>query len=97
MKTFSNRYHNVLEVKWTKEAKTTFEDNVRYLRQKWSEKEVETFIARIKQVVALIERHPEMYSPSPAKPGVRKVKINKKIDLYYKHLPEIGQIHLLTF
>jgi hypothetical protein len=37
-----------------------------------------------------------MYSPSK-KAGVRRVKINKKIDLYYRYVPKLEEIHLLTF
>jgi hypothetical protein len=79
------------------EAKKGFELNVEYLRKEWSEKEVAAFTASIKHILDLLQRYPEMFMQSPLKPGVRKARVNKKIDLYYKYLPELGQVHLLTF
>jgi hypothetical protein len=37
-------------VRWTSEAKQTFQSNIAYLRQEWSQKEIDAFISKVELV-----------------------------------------------
>lgn len=54
----------VQEILWTDSAKITFSKIIDYLRQEWSEKEVEKFINRLEEMLGFLKRYPEMCRPS---------------------------------
>jgi plasmid stabilization system protein ParE len=85
------------EVKWSDESKKTFEDNIDYLLQEWSESEVRSFVQQTMYVITRLQEHPESYNPSLKNKHVRRARLNKYITLYYRYYSSRKQIILLSF
>lgn len=49
-----------MEIVWTDEAKKTFKNNINYLKDNWSQKEVDTFISEALKVIERIKRMPNL-------------------------------------
>ena len=54
----------VQQILWTDSARITFQKIIVWLRQEWTEKEVDKFINRTEELLALLLRYPEMCRPS---------------------------------
>ena len=86
-----------VKVFWSDQAKKTFANNVQYLKDAWSEKELSKFILRSEYVILNIEQTPDIYSKSNKSKNIRKVVINKQITLYYRYYPVKKMVVLLSF
>ena len=84
-------------IKWTREANKTFDKNIAYLQNEWTEKEIKNFISQTEFILSRISENPEMYRPSIKGSNVRRVNINRHITLYYQFNSDNKQIFLLTF
>lgn len=84
-------------IKWANEARQTFDKNISYLLEEWTEREIKNFINRTNYIVERIAVHPEMYPASPKSRKIRKAAVNKHITLYYRYFPTKKEIILLTF
>jgi plasmid stabilization system protein ParE len=84
----------VKEIRWTKEARDTFENVVRYLDQNWTEKEITAFIRSSNKVIDFITEYPNMFRKT-TKPNVREALITSQNLLIYKIYSK--QIDLLVF
>ena len=82
---------------WSDQAKKTYADNIEYLQNAWTEKELKKFILRTEYVVLNIEDNPKLYSLSNKNKKVRRVIINKRITLYYRYHPTQKMVLLLSF
>lgn len=83
-----------LNIKWTKEAKDTFEKILIYLNEEWSVKEVENFISRTENILSIISQQPYLYKASAYK-EIRQAVIGKQNSLFY--LVKNDEVFLLTF
>ena len=84
-------------IKWSDEAKKTFDDNIQYLIKEWGEREVRNFIKATNLKIQNIELNPKFYKRSDKNPSIRKSGINKSITLFYKYFPVKKEVILLTF
>ena len=84
-------------IKWADEAKITFDRNISYLLEEWTDKEIRNFIKQTNNILLRITAHPEMYSPSVKNSKIRKASINKYIVLYYRFYSSKKEVILLTF
>ena len=84
-------------IKWANEATETFDKNISYLQEGWSEREITNFIRQTNHILARIARYPEMYPASPKSPRIRRAIVNKHITLYYRYFSTKREIVLLTF
>ncbi len=75
-------------IKWADEAKKTFDENISYLMEEWTEKEIKNFVKQTNNILLRIVAYPEMYSASAKNPEIRKAAINKYIVLYYVTIPQ---------
>jgi len=87
----------VQEVIWPPEAIASFSDIVSYLRETFSEKEVDKFADRVDAKLERIKFHPRLGSIKNKKSNVRKTVIHKKVILIYKYKPLRKEIYLLRF
>lgn len=83
-------------VEWTKESELTFNRVVTEIREKWTEKEVENFIARAEQVIEHLSKNPGMY-PYSKKRSIHRAVISKQTSLYYHARLTENKIILLSF
>jgi plasmid stabilization system protein ParE len=84
-------------INWSDEAKKTFDDNVAYLEENWSERELKNFILQTNHVLSRLASWPEMYSQSKKNPKIRKAAVNKYIILFYQYYPYKEEVILLAF
>ena len=84
-------------IKWTNEAKRTFDKNIDYLLAEWTEREIKNFIKQTNYIILRIAAQPAMYPASRKNTKIRKVAVNKYIVLYYRYYPTKKEVILLTF
>ena len=86
-----------IKIIWSREATTTYDQNIKYLLKEWSAKEVDRFLKQTDYILSRLQEYPESFSPSLKNRKVRKARLNKHITLYYQYLVRSGQIVLLSF
>ena len=84
-----------LPIVWTPEAERTFQLQLDYLEENWSEVTLRKFIDRVFEVIEQLEEYPEMYPAYRADERIHYGVINSYITLYYKVKEK--QIDLLLF
>ena len=53
-------YLHYMKILWTTEAKLSYKQNLRYLKEEWSYKEIENFIQIVEEKTARLMEYPEM-------------------------------------
>ena len=87
----------VEKILWTDSAKLSFNQIVEYLKENWTEKEIEKFIKRTIEVLSTLERYPEMCRPSAKRKNVRIALLNKHTQMIYHYKPKKKQLEVLLF
>jgi hypothetical protein len=82
---------------WTNKAIKTAEDVVKYLREEWTEKEVDDFLNKVDDIIATIETNPKLFRASSKRPNIHLAIIKRKTLLVYQVRPHKKQIALLLF
>ena len=77
----------IKEIYWTDTAKSSFNNIIIYLQEKWTEKTVENFIQRTAEFLSLLRRYPEMCRPSPKRKNVRIGVLNNHTQIIYHYKP----------
>lgn len=85
------------KVLWTNKAIKTAEDVVNYLREEWSQKEVDNFLNEIDAIILTIESNPKLFIASTKRHNVHLALINRRSFLVYQIRPQKKQIALLLF
>jgi plasmid stabilization system protein ParE len=87
----------VAEILWADSAKLSFNKIVEYLKENWTEREIEKFINRTNEVLSTLKRYPEMCRPSLKRKNVRIALLNKHTQMIYHYKPGKKQIEVLLF
>ncbi len=87
----------VAEILWADSAKLSFNKIVEYLRENWSEKEIEKFVKRTAEVLSALKYYPDMFRPSLKRKNVRIALLNKHTQMVYHYKPGRKQIEVLLF
>lgn len=82
------------EIRWTPEAIETFERVIEYLKDEWSEKEIENFVTATDKVIEYISDHPGMFRKTEHK-NMREALVTPHNLLIYKILS--SRIDLIAF
>lgn len=85
------------EIIWLPLAKQTIENNLTYLKDNWTQKEVNRFVAKVEYFIHFISENPIAFAVSHKRKNIRSVLIVKQIRLYYKYYPRKNSIVLLSF
>ncbi len=80
----------------TEESESTFNQNVDYLLEEWSDKVTDQFVNRVDDVIQKIKQNPFLYPLHNYQDNVRKATVNKRVILYYR-IVDGSVIELLTF
>ncbi len=88
---------DVDEILWTSDALASFNKIIEWLKQEWSEKEVEKFINRTKAFILNLQRYPEICRPSIKRKNVRIAILNKHTQLVYHYNKSKRTITILLF
>lgn len=83
-----------LPIEWSKEAKSTFQNILAYLEEKWTDKEIKNFINRADAVLKIIKERPLVYQASKSK-SIRRAVVTKHNKLFYRVTK--SKIHLIYF
>jgi len=71
-----------LNVIWSKESKLQFDKIIAYLRDEWTEKEVNKFILKLRTFEKVVSEFPELYAESKA--GIRRAVLTKHHSVIYQ-------------
>jgi len=83
-----------LAIKWSKEARITYEGVLSYLKENWSDKEVKKFVRKTESALLVISHQPYIFKSSEHK-RIRKALVSKQNSLFY--LVRESDIYLITF
>ena len=87
----------VQEILWTDSTKISFQKIITWQRQKWTEKEVDQFIHRTEEMLAVLKRYPEICRPSIKRKNVRIGILEKHSQQIYHYKPRKKQLTILLF
>lgn len=87
------------KINWTPKAWHTYKANIKYLKEKWTEREVANFILLVDRKIDHLSQHPRIGSSKNKKyPNLRYTLIHKRVALVYRrHKPLEDEIELLVF
>ena len=85
------------QVQWSNQAIKTVNSVIKYLREEWTEKEVDNFLNKLDDVVSMIEINPELFRGSIKKKHVHLAIIKRRTLLVYQVRPQKKQVILLMF
>ena len=86
------------KINWTKKAWQTYESNIKYLENDWTEKEIKTFVRLVDQKLLNLSNQPLIgNSRNKRYPNIRFTLVHKRVALIYKHKPLKNEIDLLVF
>ena len=86
------------KINWTNRAWRTYQANIKYLEEEWTEKEISQFVLLTDKKIANLSKHPRIGSPRNKKyPNIRYTIVHKRVLLIYKHKPLKNEIDLLVF
>ena len=83
-------------LRWTEEAKKSFNQNLEYLSDEWDNQIINNFLDRVDGILSRIKSNPEIYSLHRKTHNIRKCVVHKRIILYFK-IVDSNNIDLLTF
>jgi plasmid stabilization system protein ParE len=72
---------------WSEQAEKDYFDNIEYLFEDWTIKEVERFIVKTEDALAIIKNNPKIFQQTDYN-GIHRVPIVSQIMLYYKIKPK---------
>ena len=77
----------VPDIKWTDSAKITYHKIIEYLQRQWSDRDVETFVIKVNDMLATLKQYPEMCRPSLKRKNVRIGIVDKHTQIIYHYKP----------
>ena len=72
------------KILWTDNAISELKETIEYLENKWTERELSTFSAKLDHTIELISKSPEIFPISFDKKNIRKAVVEKHNNLYYR-------------
>ncbi|MCU7541889.1 type II toxin-antitoxin system RelE/ParE family toxin [Riemerella anatipestifer] len=81
---------------WTDTAKTSFDDNIAYLLEDWTDKEIATFIDKTDTAIDNLRFHPYIGKPLNGHSEYRSLLVVPQISLVYR-IVNSYEILLITF
>ncbi len=86
------------KVNWTPKAWQTFNENITYLEENWTEKEIIRFVSLVDEKITNLSKHPKIGNPRNAKhSNIRFTLVHKRVALIYRFKPRKNEIELLVF
>ena len=72
------------KILWTDHAISELKETIEYLENKWTERELRRFSAKLDHTIELISKSPEIFPVSLEKKNIRKAVVEKHNNLYYR-------------
>lgn len=88
----------VYQIVWTPKALESYLNNIEYLEQNWTSKEVTKFVNRVEKKILLLSVQPYIgASRSKKRPNLKFTLLHKRIILIYLVKPNLKRVELLLF
>jgi plasmid stabilization system protein ParE len=88
----------VYQVVWTPKALESYVGNMKYLEERWTEKEVKQFISLVEKKIKLLSGQPGIGTSKNKKQlHIRHTVLHKRISLIYRVKPQKKEVELLHF
>ena len=68
----------------TKLAENTYHQNIDYLENIWSEKEIINFIKKVDEVITILKASPKTFKKYRSNSKIHQIEIMKQITLFYQ-------------
>lgn len=85
-----------LALVWTKRAVQGFDNIVRYLEQRWTDREVRNFIRESDEFFTLLSQYPELLQKTGRRKNVYRGPMNKLTVITYRVKQRKQQIELIN-
>lgn len=72
------------KIRWTEHAISELKETLEYLENNWTERELQTFSAKLDHTIELISKTPEIFPTSFEKKNIRKAVVENHNNLYYR-------------
>ncbi|MBZ4187631.1 type II toxin-antitoxin system RelE/ParE family toxin [Niabella beijingensis] len=87
-----------VKINWTNRAWKTYESNIKYLQDAWTQREVNNFIEQTDKLILRLSRFPQSgRSRNKKYQNIRCAVLHKRVLLIYKYKPIKNEIDLLVF
>lgn len=85
----------IYRIIWSLEASDKVQSIKEYLLEEWSEKEVISFLKRLKKFEKIVTRYPKLYPSSIKYPELRRAVITKFQSVIYEIDDNIIRVHTI--
>lgn len=72
------------KIKTTSVATKSFQQNINYLKENWTIKEVKHFIKKTDSIISLLKVSPKTFQKWEHNSSIRKVLVVKQVTLFYR-------------
>ena len=73
-----------LRVEWTPNAKIELSQNLDYINERWTDRELKNFVSLLEKNISTIVLFPHIFPASSQNSNVRRCVVSKQTSLYYK-------------
>ncbi len=73
---------------WRPQAKLTLTQNMDYLVKEWDNKVLFQFMEQVESALKKIKQNPHSYPLHRFSDDIRRFKVNKRVELYYRLINE---------
>ncbi len=84
-----------MTVFWTPQAIQSFEENIDWLEQHWTNREIENFINETDAIIERIKQNPYIFAASENESSIRKGLINNIVSVFYRVRHAQNEIDIL--
>jgi len=86
----------VYEIAWTATAIKTFEECIKYIQDRWTDREIKNFAALVDDKIKLLSTQPNIGRPRNKKhPDIRITILHKRVSLIYRVTAKSKRIEIL--
>lgn len=85
------------EIVWTPTALRTFQKNIDYLQEHWTDREITNFVTRVSDFLSTLSHSPRISRESYKVKNTRIGLIVKQVSVVYRVKPRKKVIELITF
>lgn len=85
-----------LKILWTPQAEKGYDEIINYLAEKWTDREIRSFIQETRQFLELLSRNPRLLQPSLTQKNIYRGPINPLTIVNNRLRPQKRVIELLN-
>lgn len=85
-----------MQVKWTTRAEKGYDNIIEYIKEKWTQREIDNFINETRRFLKLLENNPKMLEVSVKRKNVYRGPMNSLTIITYRIKPRKKVIELLN-